>query len=63
MPCLLETLARFRPDLPLLAQLDTIDGENDFVPLGFVLAAWLETVALARRILKVAMPMWAQATR
>jgi hypothetical protein len=30
--CFLETLARFRPDLALLAELDEIEGENDFFP-------------------------------
>src|SRR5579885_1859003 len=40
--CFLETLARFRPDLSLLAELDEIAGENDFVPLGVAPAVWLE---------------------
>ena len=39
--CFLETLALFRPDLSLLAELDGIAGENDFVPLGVVPAIWL----------------------
>jgi RES domain len=39
--CFLETLARFRPDLTLLAELAEIEGENDFTPLGTVPASWL----------------------
>ncbi len=42
LSCFLETLARFRPDLSLLAELDEIDGENDFVPLGTVPREWCE---------------------
>lgn len=38
--CYLETLARFRVDLTLLAELNDIAGENDFVPLGVVPAEW-----------------------
>lgn len=38
--CYIETLARFRPDLTLLAELEAIDGENDFVPLGVVPLDW-----------------------
>jgi hypothetical protein len=34
--CFVETLARFRPDLSLVAELQTIDGEDDFTPLGTV---------------------------
>jgi hypothetical protein len=30
----LETLARFRPDLTLLAELAEIAGDDDFLPLG-----------------------------
>jgi hypothetical protein len=41
LACFVETLARFRPDLSLLAELDTIDGEDDFVPLGTVPRSWL----------------------
>jgi RES domain len=39
--CFLETLARFRPDLTLLADLAEIDGEDDFTPLTTVPASWL----------------------
>ena len=40
--CFLETLARFRPDLTLLAELGEIAGEDDFLPLGTVPLVWLE---------------------
>jgi hypothetical protein len=40
--CYLETLARFRVDLTLYAELTQIDGEDDFVPLGQVPAEWTE---------------------
>lgn len=40
--CFIETLARFRPDLTLLSELDAIQGENDFVPLGTVPKEWCE---------------------
>jgi hypothetical protein len=36
LSCFVETLARFRPDPMLLAELEEIDGENDFFPLGEV---------------------------
>jgi hypothetical protein len=39
--CFLETLARFRPDLTLLAEFSQIDGEDDFTPLTTVPASWL----------------------
>lgn len=39
--CYLETLARFRPDLTLLADLAEIEGEDDFTPLATVPASWL----------------------
>jgi hypothetical protein len=39
--CYLETLARFRPDLTLLADLAAIEGEDDFTPLATVPASWL----------------------
>lgn len=39
--CFLETLARFRPDLTLLAEFAQIEGEDDFTPLGSVPASWL----------------------
>jgi hypothetical protein len=38
--CYLETLARFRPDLTLYAELHAIEGEDDFIPLGHVPSAW-----------------------
>ena len=41
--CFLETLARFRIDLTLYAELAAIEGENDFMPLGHVPVAWTET--------------------
>ena len=41
--CFLETLARFRPDLTLLAELAGIAGEDDFLPLGAVPLVWLES--------------------
>ena len=34
--CYIETLARFRPDLSLLAELREISGEDDFFPAGQV---------------------------
>jgi hypothetical protein len=40
--CFVETLARFRVDLTLLAELEQIDGENDFFPLGEVPQEWCE---------------------
>ncbi|MFL6428662.1 MAG: RES domain-containing protein [Acidobacteriaceae bacterium] len=39
--CFLETLARFRPDLTLLAEFAEIEGEDDFTPLATVPASWL----------------------
>ena len=39
--CFLETLARFRPDMALYAELQAIEGEDDFVPVGIVPRAWL----------------------
>jgi hypothetical protein len=41
--CFLETLARFRVDLTLYAELAEIDGEDDFVPLGRVPILWAES--------------------
>lgn len=40
LACFLETLARYRPDLSLLAELHAIEGDDDFVPLGYVPAEW-----------------------
>jgi hypothetical protein len=42
LACFVETLARFRPDLSLLAELDAIEGENDFVRLGTLPRNWLD---------------------
>jgi len=39
-------LARYRPDLTLLAEFDAIKGDNDFFPLGTVPAQWCENRAL-----------------
>jgi RES domain-containing protein len=41
LACFVETLARFRPDLSLLAELEEIDGSNDFFPLGVLPREWL----------------------
>jgi len=40
--CFVETLARFRPDLSLIAELQAIAGEDDYVPLGTVPSDWCE---------------------
>jgi hypothetical protein len=45
LACFVETLARFRPDLSLLAELSAIDGEDDFTPLGTLPAEWLYSVS------------------
>ncbi len=45
--CFVETLARFRPDLTLLAELDAIAGDNDFYSLGTVPLAWLDARMIA----------------
>ncbi len=37
-----ETLARFRPDLQLLAELDAIDGTADALPAGTIPREWLD---------------------
>jgi len=42
LSCFLETLARYRPDLTLLAELNQIQGENDFFPLGCVPREWCD---------------------
>ena len=39
--CFLETLARYRPDIALFAELHEIAGEDDFVPPGIVPREWL----------------------
>lgn len=41
LACFVETLARFRPDLTLLAELSEIEGADDFLPLGTVPRDWL----------------------
>ncbi len=38
--CFLETLARFRVDLELLAQLSQIEGEDDFAAPGTIPVEW-----------------------
>ena len=38
----METLARFRVDLTLYAELSQIESEDDFVPLGYVPPSWPE---------------------
>lgn len=40
--CFLETLARFRVDPKLLAELAEIEGEDDYCPLGEVPLEWIE---------------------
>lgn len=40
--CFLETLARFRVDPKLLAELAEIEGQDDYCPLGEVPREWLE---------------------
>ena len=40
--CFLETLARYRPDMALYAELAEIEGEDDFVPAGVVPREWFE---------------------
>jgi len=40
--CYLETLARFRVDITLYAELAAIEGQDDFVPLGQVPIQWVE---------------------
>jgi hypothetical protein len=40
--CFLETLARFRIDPKLLAELAEIQGDDDYCPLGQVPTEWLE---------------------
>lgn len=46
--CFVETLARFRPDLALLAELTAIDGPDDFFPLGTLPREWLEVRTVGR---------------
>ena len=40
--CFLETLARFRADPQLLAELAEIDGDDDYTPAGEVPIEWAE---------------------
>jgi len=40
--CFVETLARFRTDPKLLAELAEIEGEDDYCPLGEVPVEWVE---------------------
>ena len=40
--CFVETLARFRPDLTLIAELQEIAGEDDYIPIGAVPSDWCE---------------------
>jgi RES domain-containing protein len=42
LSCYLETLARFRPDFELLAELGEIEGEDDFFPIGEVPTEWCD---------------------
>jgi hypothetical protein len=42
LSCFVETLARFRPDLTLLAELQEIAGEDDYLPLGQVPREWCD---------------------
>ena len=44
--CFLETLAVFRRDLNLMAELSAIDGIDDYQPLGEVPIEWFENRAL-----------------
>jgi hypothetical protein len=39
--CFLETLARYRPDMAVYAELNEIEGADDFVPAGVVPREWL----------------------
>ncbi|MGH9615242.1 MAG: RES domain-containing protein [Acidobacteriaceae bacterium] len=42
LSCFVETLARLRPDLTLLAELKEIDGTDDYFPIGVALHDWLK---------------------
>jgi len=42
LSCFLETLSRFQADLSLLAELNEIEGDNDFLPLGTVPPEWCD---------------------
>jgi hypothetical protein len=49
--CFVETLARFRPDLALIAELQAITGDDDFVPLGTVPSDWFEQRVMGESII------------
>lgn len=40
--CFVETLARFRPDLALIAELQEIEGEDDYIPVGSIPKDWCD---------------------
>lgn len=42
LSCYIETLARFRPDLTLFAELKEIEGDDDFHPSGKVPREWCD---------------------
>jgi hypothetical protein len=44
--CFVETLARFRPDLQLLAELKAIEGEDDFTNPSDITSDWTATRVL-----------------
>jgi hypothetical protein len=50
LSCYVETLARFRLDLALMAELKEIEGDDDFFPLGAVPNDWCD-----RRLLGAAL--------
>src|SRR5258708_27234615 len=49
LACFVETLARFRPDLTLLAELGEIEGPDDFLPLRTVPKDWLDGRVMGER--------------
>jgi hypothetical protein len=48
LSCYVETLARFRPDYLLKAELAAIKGEDDFQPIGYVSLDWFENRYVGR---------------
>jgi len=46
--CFVETLACFRLNIQLYADLNAIEGEDDYLPLGSVPAAWSRTRCVGR---------------
>jgi hypothetical protein len=52
LACYVETLARFRPDLSLLAELSAIEGEDDYLPLGTLSSDWLATRVMGKAEVK-----------